>query len=81
MGRKKLIDRAQAKRNKLCLSLREAAPLIGVSFSTLARLERGQGSPSLLVGRRLRRWLGEDVPAQTIEERVEALEALVFGSN
>ena len=72
-----LVRQVRAQRRRRHLSIREAAPLIGISFSTLARLERGAGA-SPLTGRRLRAWLGEDVEVTSIEDRVAALEAAVF---
>lgn len=49
------------------LSIREAAGEIGVSFSSLARAERGAGSLSKDTERRMRRWLGDDVPFEMSE--------------
>ncbi len=70
----RLIKKVRAERKRRRLSIREAAPLIGVSFSTLARLERDGGDTTALTERRLRAWLGEDIEVVTLEERVADLE-------
>ena len=44
------------------LSLRKVGELSGVAFSSLARVFRGEGSLSEESDRKLRRWLGDDVP-------------------
>ena len=75
---KRVVSKAKAKRIRRRFSIREAALMIGVSFSTLARLERGDGDPSPLVERKIRAWLGQEVDTVTIEERISALEGAVF---
>jgi len=43
-------------------SIREVADQSGVSFSTIARALRGEGSLSPRTDAKLRRWLGDTVP-------------------
>lgn len=57
---KKLIKAVIAKRERLGLSIRALATQIGMSFSTLARIERGEGSPDNNSKVRLIEWLGPD---------------------
>ncbi|MDZ7896284.1 MAG: XRE family transcriptional regulator [Sphingobium sp.] len=56
----KLIKAVSAKRERLGLSIRALATQIGMSFSTLARIERGEGSPDNNSKVRLIEWLGPD---------------------
>lgn len=55
-----LIDAVREKRERLGLSLRALSGLVGISFSTLARIERGDGMPDNNSQIRLLEWLGED---------------------
>lgn len=73
---KSVVSKVKAKRTRRRFSIRETALMVGVSFSTLARLERGEGGPSPLVERKLQAWLGEEVDTVTIEERLSALEGV-----
>lgn len=57
----RLSDRVLAKRLAERLSHRQLSRLVGVSFSTLARVERGDGEYGEESERRLREWLGDDV--------------------
>ncbi|MEI9927845.1 MAG: helix-turn-helix transcriptional regulator [Sphingomonas sp.] len=57
---KQLIDAVRRKREAQGLSLRALASEVGVSFSTLARIERGDGQPDNNSRIRLIEWLGED---------------------
>lgn len=52
-----LIYRMHRDRVKQGLSLRQLAKITGCSFSTLARLERGEGEPDPHTEERLRRWI------------------------
>lgn len=45
------------KRRQEGLSLRALGTLLGISFSSLARIERGEGAPSLLSEQLLTAWL------------------------
>jgi len=54
----KLINALKNKRNAEGLSLRKLATQIGVSFSTLARIERGDGEPDNNSLLRILDWLG-----------------------
>ncbi|KKM71143.1 hypothetical protein LCGC14_1433670 [marine sediment metagenome] len=76
---KHIVERARAKRRRLGFSLREVEIASGISFSTLARLERGDGGPSKATERRLHAWVegGEFSDPRSIEERLVRLEAAV----
>lgn len=56
----KLIAALKAKRAREGLSIRALAALIGVSFSSLARIERGEGAPDNNSKIRILEWLGPD---------------------
>lgn len=56
----KLIKAVTEKRNRLGLSIRSLSAQVGISFSTLARLERGAGLPDNNSKIRLLEWLGEE---------------------
>ena len=56
----KLIKALIEKRNRLGLSIRALSAQVGISFSTLARLERGAGLPDNNSKIRLLEWLGDD---------------------
>lgn len=58
---KVLVGRVKAERQRQGLSLRALGSISGVSFSTLARVERGEGQFDEESERRLRIWLGDDV--------------------
>lgn len=55
---KNLIEAMRARREAEGLSLRALAERINVSFSTLARIERGQGAPDHNSRLRILNWLG-----------------------
>lgn len=57
---RKLIEAMKQKRQASGYSLRKLASVIGVSFSTLARLERGEGEPDNNSRIRILEWLGDD---------------------
>jgi transcriptional regulator with XRE-family HTH domain len=50
----------KSKRDAEGLSLRALSALIGISFSTLARIERGDGDPDNNSALRILNWLGEE---------------------
>jgi len=54
-----LVESALRKRHAAGLSVRRVATLTGVSYSTLARLERGEGSPDDHTRRCLAAWLDD----------------------
>lgn len=56
----KLINAVIEKRNRLGLSIRALAAQVGISFSTLARLERGDGQPDNNSKIRLLEWLDDE---------------------
>lgn len=56
----KLIKAVRKKREELGLSIRALSAHVGVSFSTLARIERGDGLPDNNSKIRLLAWLGPD---------------------
>jgi len=60
MDTKKLIKALKEKREAEGLSLRKLSAQIGVSFSTLARIERGDGEPDNNSALRILDWLGAD---------------------
>ena len=55
---KKLIAALKKKREAAGLSIRGLSSVIGVSFSTLARIERGEGEPDNNSLIRILEWLG-----------------------
>ena len=59
----KLVEAVRRKRDAEGLSIRALATQIGVSFSTLARIERGDGQPDNNSKIRLLEWLGADATA------------------
>lgn len=58
-----LVKAVKAKREAAGLSLRALSSEVGISFSTLARIERGEGSPDNNSKIRLIEWLGPDAEA------------------
>ena len=56
----KLIEALKKKRDAEGLSIRGLSAIIGVSFSSLARIERGEGEPDYNLRLRILEWLGED---------------------
>ena len=54
-----LAKAVQQKREAEGLSIRALAAIVGISFSTLARIERGEGSPDNNSKVRLLEWLGD----------------------
>jgi Zn-dependent peptidase ImmA (M78 family)/transcriptional regulator with XRE-family HTH domain len=60
---KKLIEALQQKRQAEGYSLRKLSTVTGVSFSSLARMERGEGEPDHNSRIRILEWLGEDAEA------------------
>lgn len=57
---KSLVGAIRRKRESEGLSIRALASIVGVSFSTLARIERGDGAPDNNSQIRLLEWLGDD---------------------
>lgn len=55
-----LVTAVRKKRETEGLSIRALSAIVGVSFSTLARLERGEGLPDNNSKIRLLEWLGEE---------------------
>lgn len=56
----RLVEAVKRKREARGLSLRALSALVGVSFSSLARVERGDGVPDNNTKIRLLEWLGAD---------------------
>ncbi len=56
----KLIDLLKRKREAEGYSIRKLSTIIGISFSSLARIERGEGEPDNNSRIRILEWLGED---------------------
>jgi transcriptional regulator with XRE-family HTH domain len=57
---RRLIEAVSKRRQELGLSLRALAGLTGVSFSSLSRFERGEGTPEANTKVRLIQWLGPE---------------------
>ena len=57
---KRLVEAVRRKREANGLSIRALSAVVGVSFSTLARIERGEGEPDNNSKIRLLEWLGSD---------------------
>ncbi|MCB1784591.1 MAG: ImmA/IrrE family metallo-endopeptidase [Alphaproteobacteria bacterium] len=55
-----LVEALQKKRSAEGLSIRALSKIIGVSFSSLARIERGDGDPDNNSKLRILEWLGDD---------------------
>ena len=77
-----LRQRFKAKRKSMNISLRKCAELCGVSFSTLARLERSIGEPDRYSKEALSKWIstGENqirIRSESLEGRVKRLEKQV----
>lgn len=72
----RLVDAVVAKRTDLGLSIRGLATQVGVSFSTLARIERGDGVPDVNSRIRLLGWLGPD--AQGLDGEFENVAQVHF---
>ncbi len=60
MDKQTLVAALKAKREASGLSLRGLSSLIGVSFSSLARIERGEGEPDSNSAVRIVNWLGAE---------------------
>jgi Zn-dependent peptidase ImmA (M78 family) len=56
----RLVRAVREKREREGLSIRALSGIVGISFSTLARVERGEGSPDNNSKIRLLAWLGPD---------------------
>lgn len=56
----RLVEAVRRKREANGLSIRALSAVVGVSFSTLARIERGEGEPDNNSKIRLLEWLGSD---------------------
>jgi transcriptional regulator with XRE-family HTH domain len=63
----KLIQLLKEKREAQGHSIRKLSSLIGVSFSTLARIERGDGEPDNNTKIRILEWLGNDAKEAGIQ--------------
>lgn len=57
---RKLVDLMILRREEIGISLRRLSEDIGVSFSTLSRLENGVTDPDETTKARLANWLGSD---------------------
>jgi transcriptional regulator with XRE-family HTH domain len=62
-----LVQILRQKREASGYSLRKLSSVIGVSFSTLARIERGEGEPDNNTKVRILEWLGDDARKAGIE--------------
>lgn len=59
----KLVEAVKRKREAEGLSIRALSGTVGISFSSLARIERGEGQPDNNSKIRLLQWLGADAEA------------------
>ena len=59
----RLVAAVKRKREREGFSLRALSEVVGVSFSTLARIERGDGTPDNNSKIRLLEWLGPEAEA------------------
>jgi transcriptional regulator with XRE-family HTH domain len=59
-----LIDEVSKRRRELGLSLRELSVQTGISFSSIARMERGEGGPGNLARLRLLAWMRDEDPLE-----------------
>jgi transcriptional regulator with XRE-family HTH domain/Zn-dependent peptidase ImmA (M78 family) len=59
----RLVGAVKQKREALGLSIRGLSEAVGISFSSLARIERGEGQPDNNSKIRLLQWLGADAEA------------------
>jgi len=64
MSNSELITAVNTKRKQGGVSLRRLGACIGVSFSTLVRIERGDGTPALRTRIVLLEWIGVDASAE-----------------
>ncbi|WP_095012540.1 XRE family transcriptional regulator [Tsuneonella mangrovi] len=64
---KKLVEAVKGKMGREGLSVRALSKIVGVSFSTLARINRGEGSPDNNTKIRLLEWLGPDAHDEGLE--------------
>lgn len=62
-----LVQLLKAKREREGYSIRQLSAIVGVSFSTLARIERGEGEPDNNTKIRILEWLGEDARQAGLE--------------
>lgn len=60
LDNKDLVEAVKRKREREGLSIRALASAVGVSFSSLARIERGDGAPDNNSQIRLLEWLGDE---------------------
>lgn len=63
----KLVEAVKGKMEREGLSVRALSKIVGVSFSTLARINRGEGSPDNNTKIRLLEWLGPDARASGLQ--------------
>lgn len=70
---RKLVDALRKKREADGLSIRALATKIGVSFSSLARVERGEGEPDNNSTIRILNWLGADAEEYGLSYQETAL--------
>jgi len=65
--REKLVEAVRRRRQAEGLSIRALSGIVGVSFSTLARIERGEGQPDNNSRIRLLQWLGAEAELAGLE--------------
>lgn len=77
----RLVAAVKRKREREGLSLRALSDVVGVSFSTLARIERGDGTPDNNSKIRLLEWLGPEAEALGLSFENVALVHFRAGKN
>lgn len=68
-----LAKRLKRARLSAGLTTRALGKIIGVSFSSIARIERGDGSPSIHSIERIERWLKEGLGSEPVRRTVNEL--------
>jgi transcriptional regulator with XRE-family HTH domain len=58
----------RAKRSRLGLSLRDLSRIVGVSFASLGRIERNEGTPNTDTHARVKLWLETDAGSPPKEQ-------------
>lgn len=77
----RLVQAVRRKRESEGLSLRALSSIVGISFSTLARIERGQGLPDNNSKIRLLEWLGPEAANEDLTFENVALVHFRAGKN
>jgi transcriptional regulator with XRE-family HTH domain len=68
-----LAKRLKKARLEAGLSTRALGKIIGVSFSSIARIERGEGQPTVHSAERIERWLKDGSQSEPVRRTVNEL--------